>query len=180
MDVQTKEFCNGYVDKDWAPLLLVTYAVAAEKSPDPSTQNAASLYTSSGALISAGINEFPRGVQYLDERWERPLKYKIIEHAERNAIYYAARWGHDVDECTMVSPWAACTDCARAIIQAGVKRLVRHQQASDRSPAFWHEDIVVADQMLHEAGVEIVNVNWSFAEHGRLLAVRHSGETWNP
>ena len=76
----------------------------------------------------------------------------------------------------MVCPWAACSDCARAIIQSGVKKLVTHKQAGDRSPPFWKEEIKVAFEMLNEAKVEIVLFD------GKVDGpeVRHSGEVWTP
>ncbi len=173
-------FGDHYTDLDWAKLLHDAYLIAQD-SPDPSTQNGALLYSPEGRLLSCDYNRFPDGVQYLPERWERPLKYKIIEHAERNTLYWAASRGRETLYSTMVVPWAACSDCARAIIQCGVKRLVRHQEASDRSaksPGNWVEDIAVADQMLHEAGVEIINISWDFSHEG--LKIRHSGEVWSP
>lgn len=168
---------DEYTRGAWANLLYDAYLVAKE-SPDPSTQCAALLYNPHGDLISAEINQFPRDVAYLDERWERPLKYKIIEHAERNSIYAAANKGLSTDNATMIAPWAACADCARGIIQSGTTRLVRHLQASQRSPEFWIEEIQVADQMLKEASVEVIDVDWTFEGSG--LEIRHSGEVWQP
>lgn len=160
--------------------LLIAYQ-DARNSPDPSTQNAALLVDEHLPLdphiICAGINEFPRGVEYKPERWERPLKYKIIEHAERNAVYSAARNGLSTQGLTMVSPWAACCDCSRAIIQAGIKKLVTHKQADDMSPAFWREEIDIAHQMLSEAGVEIIFYDGIV---GCDFEVLHSGKKWKP
>ena len=158
----------------WKELLKVAYEEAVN-SPDPSTQNAA-LLVNDGAVVLKAVNEFPIGVEYTEERWERPLKYKIIEHAERNVIYKAARQGIATDGLTMVSPWSCCSDCARAIIQAGIKCLVRHKDAGDRSPEFWAEEIAIADQMLKEAGLEVLDY------HGKIGApeVRHSGQIWSP
>jgi deoxycytidylate deaminase len=76
----------------------------------------------------------------------------------------------------MVCGWSACTDCARAIICAGIKTLVRHNQASDRSPDSWKQNIVIADQMLKEAGIEIID--YDGIVDGPSL--RHSGNIWNP
>ena len=162
------------IRSSWKELLKVAYEEAV-KSPDPSTQNAA-LLIDDGVVVLKAFNEFPIGVEYTDERWERPLKYKIIEHAERHVIYKAARQGIATEGLTMVSPWSACADCARAIIQAGIKCLVRHKEAGDRSPEFWLEEIQVADQMFKEAGVEVLDY------HGKIGApeVRHSGQIWSP
>lgn len=65
----------------------------AKKSNDMSTQNAAFLVDEDGKIYVREINRFPDGVKETAERWERPLKYKFVEHAERNAIYAAARKG---------------------------------------------------------------------------------------
>ena len=159
----------------------------AKGSCDPSTQNGAILRDEFALIIGYGINEFPKGVLSIPNRWERPLKYSFIEHAERNAIFAAARKGLSTYGSTLFCPWSACTDCARAIIQAGVKRLVRHTDALDRGSSrpgsgadgrgAWDESILIADQMLREAGVRITNVT------GRLtsnLEMRMGGQVWTP
>lgn len=163
---------------DFRQALYEAYRIATY-SPDPSTQNAAILVKEDGMVLAEAINEFPRGVQYTDERWERPLKYKIVEHAERNAIYKAARQGIRCDNATIIAPWAACSDCARAIIQSGVTRLVRHKEASHRSPEFWQAEIEVADMMLAEAFIEVIDVVGKISPEDKL-ELRHSGEIWYP
>lgn len=160
---------------DWDYHLRTAYQVALE-SPDPSTQNGAVLVDEDGTLRAVGCNEFPMGVKYTEERWVRPLKYQIIEHAERNSIYRAANNGIMTAGLTMICPWSACSDCARAIIQSGVRRLVRHQEASDRSPDRWLEEIAVADTMLNEAGIEVISISATLGCQPLL----HSGETWTP
>lgn len=177
----TTLFGETFTDLDWAQYLAEAYLVA-QQSPDPSTQNGAIIYSPEGRIVSCDCNRFPDGVEYLPERWERPLKYKIIEHAERNSVYWAAMHGRATLGSTMVVPWAACSDCARSIIQAGVKRLVRHKEASDRSPEFWWEEIAVADQLLKEAQIEVIDVSWDFAATSPYvdLTIRHSGNVWRP
>lgn len=72
-----------------------------------------------------GYNGFPRTID--DERvarHARPAKYLWTEHAERNAIYNAARVGVAVKGCTIYVTHMPCTDCAPAIIQVGIKRVV--------------------------------------------------------
>src|ERR1035441_3977564 len=101
---------------------------AAASSIDPSKHNGAVLAAENGTPIhsTAACNQFPAGVNELPgERWERPAKYQFIEHAERNAIYRAARQGIPTEGLVLVCPWSACTDCARAIIQSGIVMLVR-------------------------------------------------------
>jgi deoxycytidylate deaminase len=164
--------------------LKFAYQKAAEESTDPSTQNGAVLiekkpdedqnhevdehgsvhYTQIHIPIIKSIystNHFPKGVQESEERWTRPLKYKFVEHAERNVIYLAAKQGFKTEGATMVVAWAACADCARAVIQAGIAELITHHDpyANERfgQPVSdtWKESITVAIDMMKEAGVKI-------------------------
>lgn len=141
----------------------------ATYSPDPSTQNGAVLCREDGSMVSCTLacNEFPGGVEYLPERWERPLKYALVEHAERNAIFQAARNGVATRYLTLVCPWAACADCARAIIQAGIVRLVR--RGNNETNLRWDESIAVADRMLNEAGIDLCDLHDSFPNCDPIL-----------
>jgi dCMP deaminase len=64
--------------------------------------------------------EAPPSEEVLSNRWERPAKYQWVEHAERNAIYNAARMGIPLKGCTAYITLAPCADCTRALIQAGI------------------------------------------------------------
>lgn len=159
----------------WKALLKMAYEKAKE-SKDSSTQNAALLVNDTGNILVVDTNHFPKGVKTNEERWQRPLKYKFIEHAERNVCYSSAKQGIKTEGLTMVCPWAACSDCARAIIQSGIIRLVTHQQAHERSPEFWAKEIEIAFAMLKEAGVEVVMYNGKIG----VEDVLHSGQLWKP
>lgn len=148
----------------------------AQLSPDPSTQNGALLFAWNGKMIGSGVNAFPMGVEYTPERWERPLKYEIIEHAERNAIFSAARQGNPTEGAIMICPWAACANCGRAIINSGITTLISHKQSFDRSPGGWLEQIKIAFEMMHEAKINII---WFDGEVG-AEPIRHSGQIWEP
>ncbi len=139
---------------DWKKLFIVAYSKAQE-STNPSTQNGAVLVNESGDIVMVAANTFPEGIKEIPERRVKPLRYVFSVHAERNAIYQAAKVGVKTNGLTMVCCWGACTDCAQAIIQSGIKRLVVHKQALDRSGS-WQENIRLAFDMLREAGVEIV------------------------
>lgn len=126
-------------------------------SPDPSTQNAAILMRKGEQFPFAGAyNGFPRGVAVTPERLVKPVKYQFMEHAERNAIYTATRAGQSTEGATMYCLWAACTDCARAIIQAGIKRVVTYDKYASNTYGRWYEDVRLAMDMLNESGVEVV------------------------
>jgi dCMP deaminase len=158
-------------------LLKKAYQIATT-SRDPSTQNGALIVDKDGKVIATGANNFPNGVKEdVPARWERPLKYKIIEHAERAVIYECARKGLATQGLTMVCAWACCSDCSRAIILSGIKLLVRHKQALDRSPAFWMEEIKIANQLLEESGVSVMDFD---GEIGGTEKILHSGQFWLP
>lgn len=122
---------------------------AALLSKDESTKLGAVIVGPRRQIISTGFNSFPRGINdNVPARQERPLKYKFMEHAERNAIYNA---GRGLEGCTIYCAWPPCTDCARGIIQVGIVEVVVKSLAV---PERWHEDMLVhAKAMLDEAGV---------------------------
>ena len=111
-------------------------------------------------VIATGYNGFPRGIDDEDdERHERPEKYLWTEHAERNAVYAAAKMGHPLDGATIYVTVAegrklfCCADCARAIIQSGITRVVA--DTADFLDPKWGPDMNRAARMLIEAGVDV-------------------------
>jgi dCMP deaminase len=89
----------------------------------------------------------------VENRHERPAKYKWTEHAERNAIYNAARVGIPLDGCRMYLPWFPCMECARAIIQSGILELICIKPES--ADAQWDADFAEVPQMLSEGGIRV-------------------------
>lgn len=136
-------------DIDWLRLACQT---AAEHSDDPHTQNGAVLVPQDG-FVAAAANCLPRGIRHSQERLNRPEKYRWIEHAERGAIYAAARQGTKTDGAVLYCPWWACTDCARAIIEAGIVEVVGLVATRQMTPKRWEQEIAVAEGMLREARV---------------------------
>jgi len=134
--------------------LREAFRYAAQLSNDPSTQNGAVLVRD-GAIVGWGANHFPDGVAVTDERWERPGKYLYVEHAERNAIYHAAKHGTKTNGLTMYVAWFACADCARAIIQSGIAEVVGAARLCSDDSTKWTDSIRVAETMLREAGVKV-------------------------
>lgn len=144
---------------------------AAEFSVDPHTQNGALLLSPMGEVVMAA-NTMPE-IAPRPDRLARPKKYLYIEHAERNAIYLAAKRGICTDRATLYVPWFACADCARAIIQAGIKRVVGHIVPWLQTPDRWKDSVRAADEMLQEAGVITSyledELNVSFMFDGKVI-----------
>jgi dCMP deaminase len=124
-------------------------------SKDQSRQVGCVIVGPSREIRAIGYNGFPRGADDSPDslRNSRPNKYLWTEHAERNAIYQAARVGITVSGCTMYLPWFPCMDCARAIVQVGISRLIALQP--DVSEETWGEQFLAAKELLDEASVEI-------------------------
>lgn len=99
-----------------------------------------------------GYNGFPRGVDdEIEARHERPAKYLWTEHAERNAIYNAARVGVPLAGCTAYMPWYPCMDCARAIVQCGIATVV--VVMPDWDDPKYGADFRAAQRLFDEAGI---------------------------
>ena len=134
--------------------------VAASKSKDRSTKVGTVVVGPDHDIRATGYNGFPRGIDDdVDERHERPQKYEWTEHAERNAVYHAARVGVPLKGCAIYLDWFPCTDCARAIIQSGIIEVVVDGRGYQEKEAHWYPrwkaSFDRAREMLCEAGVTI-------------------------
>ncbi len=126
------------------------------KSKDERTQIGAVIVGKDKEIVSTGYNSFPRGIdENIKERQERPEKYFWFEHAERNAIYNAARIGVSTKGCTMyLTCGMVCADCARAIINAGIVRIFLKRGGGAKSDK-WLESAARSEMMFEEAGVSV-------------------------
>lgn len=128
----------------------------ASWSKDPSTKVGAVIVGKKGQIVSQGYNGFPRNFKDTIERYaDRQTKYKYIIHAEANAIYNALYNGASVENCTIyVYGLPCCSECAKAIIQSGIKRVVYN---TDPKPN-WVENTNFALELFKEANIEINKV----------------------
>ena len=123
-------------------------------SKDRSTQVGAIALDDNNNIVSTGYNGFPRGVNdNIEERHQRPEKYRWTSHAEENLVAQAAYMGKSLKGCTiLVSSLFACESCARMIIQSGIKKII----APHVDEGNWKDSNNVAVTMFKEAGVEVV------------------------
>jgi len=126
------------------------------KSKDKYTQIGAVIVGTDNEIVSTGYNSFPRGIDDdIESRQERPEKYYWFEHAERNAIYNAARIGVSTKDCTMyLTCGIPCADCCRGIINAGIRRIVC-ERSGGAVGSKWDEHTERSIIMFHEAGLEV-------------------------
>lgn len=140
---------------EWSEYFLNMCEAVSLKSKDQSSKIGAIIVGPGNEIRSTGYNGFPRGFQDNDPtKQERPIKYKYMEHAERNAIYNAARFGASTEGCTLYCKWPPCSDCARAIVQAGITKLVL-AHGIDSIPERWHEDMLIAADILTTCRVTV-------------------------
>lgn len=143
----------------WCKRFLKLAHEIASWSKDKSTQVGCVIVDPLGKPKSFGYNGLPRGVDdTVFERHERPEKYYWFEHAERNAIFQSPT---DLTDCTMFVTHAPCADCARAIIQSGIKAVVvDNTNGFDSKFADRMRDSVNATQeMFNETNVCVKEIN---------------------
>lgn len=151
------EGCKQFIPKPppWDTTFMDLARVMAYRSKDRSSAIGAVIVDPhTRAPISLAYNGMPREVNDMVEtRHIRPLKYLWFEHAERNAVFNAARLGHNTSGSMIyVCGLSPCSRCARAIIQAGIIEVVIE---SWYVPERWKEDMDTAHHMLHEAQIKV-------------------------
>lgn len=98
--------------------------LAAKRSKDPNTQVGACIVGQDNIIVSTGYNGMPKGCSDDDFPWERDgdeTKYPYVVHAELNAILNAS--GRDLRGCKLYVALFPCNECAKAIIQSGIKEV---------------------------------------------------------
>lgn len=122
-------------------------------SKDPSTQVGAVAVDENRRILSVGYNGFPRGINDDAKRYaDKEEKYRLVVHAEMNCIYNATYNGVSLHGSTMyVWGLPVCSDCAKGIIQTGVKMV--YWSIEKEIPARWQESYQNTKAIFEEAGV---------------------------
>ena len=110
----------------WDEYFMGIAQLAAERSKDPNTQVGACIVNDEHKIVSVGYNGMPRGVKDADMPWAREgnfldTKYPFVCHAELNAVLNSVA---DLSGCTLYVTLFPCNECAKAVIQAGIKEVV--------------------------------------------------------
>lgn len=133
---------------------------AAEFSKDGSRKVAALIISpTTHEIRSSGYNGMPRGCDdNVGERLVKPEKLFWFEHAERNAIYNAARVGTPLEGSLLLATMFPCMDCARGIVQAGITGVIVLRPSG---PDGWSEHFERSMALFKECGVavEIIDRN---------------------
>ena len=128
-------------------------------SKDPNTKVGAVIVGSKGQILTQGYNGFPRRIKDTQKRLEdRDTKLKYVVHAEMNAIFNATYSGVSLDGATLyVYGLPICSECAKGIIQVGIKKVVIQSETITIRP-HWEESWKLSAEMFREAGVLIFEV----------------------
>ena len=111
---------------DWDEAFMLMSDLIAKRSKDPSTQVGACIVNEQNVIVGLGYNGFPRGCHDDKLPWCREgetleTKYAYVVHAEANAIMNA---NGSVRDCRLYVSLFPCNECAKAIIQGGIKEVI--------------------------------------------------------
>ncbi len=135
----------------WDERFIELARVVSTWSKDPSTKIGVVIVDAQRRVLGLGYNGFPRGVKDTEERLnDRPLKYRLVVHAEVNAILNCERRPEGAT-LYMFPGGPPCNECAKVVIQAGIKRMVFARFKPER----WNESCALGGEMCTEAGVAI-------------------------
>ena len=124
--------------------------LAACRSKDPSTQVGACIVSQDNIIVSTGYNGMPKGCSDDEFPWDREgeeTKYPFVVHAELNAILNAN--GRDLRGCKLYVALFPCNECAKAIIQSGIREIYYLSDKYATTPT-----TLASKRMLAAAGVK--------------------------
>ena len=131
----------------WDEYFMGVAILSSKRSKDPSTQVGACIVNKDKKIVGIGYNGFPHGVDDDSFPWGKEgnyvdTKYPYVVHAEPNAILNSTT---SLVGCTIYVTLFPCCECAKLIIQSGIKEIV---YISDKNA---HEESTIASKRLFEA-----------------------------
>lgn len=149
----------------WDEYFMGVAHLSGMRSKDPSTQVGACIVDRGNKILSMGYNGFPSGCSDDDFPWEREgeeleTKYPFVTHSELNAILNYR--GGSLEGTKLYVSLFPCNECAKAIIQAGIKTVVYDSDKYQGTPS--NE---ASKRMFDAAGVAYV----SYGRTGRRITL---------
>lgn len=141
---------------NWDAFFMHHVYLASWKSKDPRTK-IGSVLVRDKMIFSTGFNGFPRGVTDSKDRYQnRDTKNKLVAHSEFNCILQAARIGVSTLGSVLYTQGIPCHNCAKAVIQAGIKKVIVHKQWPNLIHSKeWVESIDLSKLMFSEAKIDV-------------------------
>ncbi len=139
----------------WDEYFMGLAHLSGFRSKDPSTQVGAVIVDESNRVVSIGYNGLPRGCSDDEFPWQREgtmmeTKYAYVVHAELNAILNSPR---SPKNCTLYVSLFPCNECAKAIIQSGITKVVYECDKYADTDA-----VKISKKMLEASNVETVQL----------------------
>lgn len=121
----------------WDEYFMGIAMLSSYRSKDPNTRVGACIVNGNNRIMSMGYNGFPKGCSDDEFPWDREgdeynTKYPYVCHAELNAILNAG--GANLEGCKVYVALFPCNECAKAIIQCGIKEVVYISDKYDGTP----------------------------------------------
>jgi dCMP deaminase len=115
---------NDYLS--WDEYFMGIALLSSKRSKDEQTQVGACIVNPDQRIVGIGYNGLPFGCADTEYPWEREgefldTKYPYVVHAEANAILNSTR---DLKDCTIYITLFPCHECAKLIIQSGIKTII--------------------------------------------------------
>lgn len=144
----------------WDSRYLEMAKLVASWSKDPSRKIGAVAIGKKGQVLSQGYNGFPRGIEDSHYRYNnREEKYRYVVHAEMNCIYNAGWNGVSLNGSTVyIDGLPCCHECAKGLIQVGVKRVIARYEDEQVTPIKWAQSELITKQLFTEAGVKYESI----------------------
>ena len=154
---------QGYLS--WDEYFMGVAMLSGMRSKDPHSQVGACIVSKDNKILSMGYNGFPKGCSDDAFPWARegePLdtKYLYVTHSELNAILNYR--GGSLEGSKIYVTLFPCNECAKAIIQAGIKTIIYKEDKYPDSPSVW-----ASKRMLNAAGVRY----YQYDQTGRKIEI---------
>ena len=154
---------SGYIT--WDEYFMGVAQLSGMRSKDPNSQVGACIVSQDNKILSMGYNGFPMGCSDDDFPWARDgeeleTKYLYVTHSELNAILNYR--GGSLEGSKLYVTLFPCNECAKAIIQAGIKTIVYGQDKYADTPG-----VKASKRMLNAAGVRY----YQYQPTGRVLKI---------
>lgn len=149
----------------WDEYFMGVAILSGMRSKDPNTQVGACIVSPDNKILSMGYNGFPMGCSDDDFPWAREgdgieNKYYYTTHSELNAILNYR--GGSLEGAKMYVSLFPCNECAKAIIQAGIKTVIYDSDKYKGTPA-----VVASKRMFKAAGVNF----YQYERTGREMKI---------
>ncbi len=140
----------------WDEYFMGVSLLSAHRSKDPNTQVGACIVNPEKRIMSVGYNGFPAGCSDDEFPWGREgshldTKYPYVCHAELNAILNCR--GANLTGCIIYVALFPCNECAKAIIQSGIKEVVYLSDKYANS-----EGTIASKRMFNAANVKLTRL----------------------